>query len=435
MRSCFLAVAMFVGACGGQSEQTLIEGDDLEAAVDDQALTAELKATAGNLTVWFNPVLQSRLVNNEVRWVASGRANRNLSGVFSFVPDDAYGSATLTGPRTFEVSFASGSELNTILSDLRILVALTPVGSTQAVTAGVRFAPRFTSMSGSTRLTLTQAVSPVYANGGLTYRGRARATLPTATVSASTLDDATIRLGRRSTAGEWNVDFAFDDLALALSVPGVNSEKVEFVVNEAGRPRNKLAVLVATVSAVELTTQDPYQVWPPVRCTTEARACLNAKPIGTTDFGDCGSYRLVDACGLPNQIPGLYPSPDDFRVMDVALAQVRATLPAGKTVEVVGYGVNGRNATVELVGRAWMDQSGVENPTVVGTLTPGRLNTFLDGWNARSLVPAAQAVEFQKSFKALRIDSQRTMGATVERRSHVLLFFSTAARVIVITLQ
>ncbi len=422
----FFAVVTFL-SCGLQDARvTDLDAVELSEA-DDLALSTELRARAGALTVWFQPVLTSRLIDNRVRWVASGRASRDLAGVFSFVPDDAYAQATLTGPRTFELILDDASELNTVLSGTRLLVRFDVVGSTEAVYAGVQFAPRFGNLTGTSRMSVTPEVVPVYAHGGLTYRGRARTTSAAAILSASTPDDATFLLSRRAVAGQWNVDLSFESLALALSTPGVNADKVEFTLNENGTLRSKRAVLTATVSGLELTTADPYEVWFPTRCTTPVRACLNALPVGTTDFGDCGSYREVDACGLPNQVPSLYASPDDLTALDTALAQVRGTLPAGKSVSFSAFGVAGRNATVELVARAWIDQTGLSNATVVGALTPGQVNTLLDGWQARALVPAAQRVVYQNAFKAIRVD-----GAG---RTHVLLSFSTAARVVVLTLQ
>ena len=428
MRAPFFFIAAFTFLSCGPQEASVTDLDGVELSeADDLALSTELRARAGTLTVWFKPVLTSRLVDNRVRWVATGRASRDLTAVFSFVPDDAYAQATLTGARTFEVVLDDGSELNTVLSGTRLLVRFDVAGSTEAVYAGVHFAPRFVNITGSTRLSLTPEVVPVYAQGGLTYRGRARATSAAATLSASTLDDATFRLSRRAVAGQWNVDVSFESLALALSAPGVNADKVEFTLNENGTLRSKLAVLTATVSGLELTTADPYDVWFPTRCTTAVRACLNALPVGTTDFGDCGSYREVDACGLPNQLPGLYASPDDLTALDTALAQVRGSLPAGKSVSFSAFGVDGRNATVELVARAWVDQSGLDDALVAGALTPGQVNTLLDGWQARALVPAAQRVVYQSAFKALRVNEGG--------RTHVLLSFSTAARVVVLTLQ
>ena len=155
------------------------------------------------------------------------------------------------------------------------------------------------------------------------------------------------------------------------------------------------------------------------------RTCLNATPVGATDFGDCGSYREVNACGLPNQIPSLVPSPDDLTPLNQALAALQT--PAGKTVSYSVFGLHStRNVTPELAARAWLDQTGT-TATIGTALTPGQVNTLLDGWSARTMVPAAQRAMYQNTFRALRLD-----GAG---QTHVLLYFSSAARMVVFTLR
>jgi hypothetical protein len=288
-------VAAFLVGCGPQDKLLSDDMGSEELVTDEAELAGELRASVGPLTVWVKTVLQPRLVNNEVRWVVQGRANQNLGGVFSFVPDDAYGQAVMTGPRTFEVSFDSMSELNTILSGLPVLVSVTPQGSTSSVaTARVSFAPRFTSFTGSTRVFIGSAVTPVLVNDNLQYRGFARVPAG-ARLSASTLDDATITVTPRPTRGEFNVNFDFDNLRASLSETGVGAKRVEFVAAESETVlRNKLGVLVATATKLQLTTGDAYAVWPPQGCEDRVRRCIGT--IRNGDFSACGSYREVNAC-------------------------------------------------------------------------------------------------------------------------------------------
>ena len=422
--SFFLVV--FLAACGGPT--SVVDdsvSDDVEAQTDAE-LTKLVRAEGGGLTVTLKPVLIARVENNQKKWIMQATASRDLSEAFSFVPDDAFGEARLTGARTFEVALTDGHELNSILSGLKLLVKLTPQGSTRSVTAGIDLQPRFLSSKGSTRIIVVPELNPVYARGGLTYRGRARAASGTLT-SATTPDAATINVSLRTTGlGEYDVDFTYDNLSLALDVPGPTAVPVQFNgASTTGQVRTKLSVLGATVKGLALTTDDPYQVWPSARCPTEVRTCLNATPVGATDFGDCGSYREVNACGLPNQIPSLFPSPDDLTPLNQALAALQT--PAGKTVAYSVFGLHStRNVTPELAARAWLDQTST-TATIGATLTPGQVNTLLDGWNARTMVPAAQRAMFQNSFRALRLD-----GAG---QTHVLLYFSSAARMVVFTLR
>jgi hypothetical protein len=217
------------------------------------------------------------------------------------------------------------------------------------------------------------------------------------------------------------------DLALARGMEHVCVLDHGIVI-ESGAPAQVLQTPQhesVTVKGLALTIDDPYQVWPSARCPTAVRTCLNATPVGATDFGDCGSYREVNACGLPNQVPSLFPSPDDLTPLNQALAALQT--PAGKTVSYSVFGLHStRNVTPELAARAWLDQTST-TATVGATLTPGQVNTLLDGWSARTMVPAAQRAMFQNSFRALRLDG--------DGQTHVLLYFSSAARMVVLTLR
>ncbi|MCU0698442.1 MAG: hypothetical protein MUC96_18230 [Myxococcaceae bacterium] len=414
----FLLVVSLFG-CGGGAVELVDEVDDVEAQADAE-LTRAVRAEGGGLTVWVKPVLVARGVGAQRKWVIEGSTSRDLEGAFSFVPDDAFGEAQVTGPRTFEVALAEGYELNSITSGLRLLVNLTPRGATKPITAGLDLLPRFTAMRGSTRVTLTPPeLSPVYARGGLVYRGRVRVAAGTLT-AVTGADGVALPTQGTTSAGVSDVDFSYE--ALARSLGGTVTATARSID---GQARTKTATLSVTVRAVQLTTADPYQVWPPVGCPTAVRTCLNATPVGATDFGACGSYREVSACGLPNQVPALFASPDDLTALDQALAALQ--VPAGKRVTFSAYGLHStRNVTPELAARGWLEATSTR-AAVTGTLTAGQVNTLLDGWSARSLVPAAQRVVYQTSFRAVRLDEP---GAT-----HVVLYFSGAARLVVFTLR
>jgi hypothetical protein len=425
MRSLLVVCIFSIFACGPQD--AFVDGD-FESASEMAALSSEIRANLNGLTVWMKPQLSKRIENNQTRWVATGRTNQDLSNVFSFIPDDAYAQATLTGARTFEVSFDNQSELNTLLSDFRLFVALTPVGASEAITASLNFSPQFVGLSGSSRMLLGPVLSPVHVKGALTYRTQLTTLDPAATLSSS----ANAVIGKSNmTPGRFNIDFSFDSLALALDVPQTNARKVEFVATESnGSVRKKRGVLTTVLSKLELTSEDPYEFWPTQTCAVAVRNCLNSKPIGTTDFASCGTYRQVEVCGLPNQLPVLRPSPDDLRALETAIAQVRASLPAVKKIRYEAFYVEGRNATAQLVAQAWITQAS-SGSTVVGPLTPSKVNTLLDGHQARRLVGAAQQVVFQNAFQAIQL---KTLAGPNEG-THVLLYFSSAARAVVITMQ
>ena len=414
-----LALVGFFGC--GASDAVLDDVDSQDDATTDATLVRDVRGTGGGLSVALKPTLALRAG----RWVLQGTASQDLTAVSSFVPDDAFGEATLTGARTFEVSFDSMSELNTVLSGLRLLVDLTPAGATKAITLGVDLAPRFTSTAGSTRVLLTPEVAPVFARGGLTYR----ATVRTAVSTLTSVSNGA-QFSARTPPGEYSVDFTFDALRSALD-DGAAGRRVEFVATAStGVLRAKTALLVAAVKTVEVTTADPYQVWPAAACTEPVRACLAATPLGATDFGDCGTYRQVNRCGLPHQVPALFGSPDDLSALNQALALVAP--PAGRTVTFGAFGLfDNRNVTADLAARGWLRQVGGTG-TVGAVLTPGQVNTLLDGWNARSLVPALQHTVLQNSFKAIRVDSISSTGA---QELHIVVLFTTASRLTVFSLR
>ncbi len=419
MRLMALGVVGLLGCGVGASSVNEAFDDDFEAVAD--AELANVKGTGSGLTVTAKAVLEPRQVGSETRWVLSATTNKDLSEVFSFVPDDAFGQATVVGPRAFEVSVDSRSELNTVLSGLKLLVNVTPVGSTRPVTVGLDLEPRFVGISGSTRIVVRPEVSPVFARGGLTYRGFARTA---SSVLSSVSNQA--QFAERAVQGEYDVDFSFDALVSALDAPATNAKRVQFKATApTGTLRTKTATLSAAVRKIALTTGDPYEVWPAASCTPEVKACLEATPIGTTDFGACGTYRQVSRCGLPHQVPALFASPDDLTALTQALAAIIP--PSGKSVSFSAYGLfDNRNVTVDLAARGWMQQANVAG-TLGAVLTPGQVNTLLDGWNARSLVPATQQTVLQQSFKAIRVDSAQG--------THIVLLFTSASRVTVFTLR
>jgi hypothetical protein len=421
MRSPFFvafAVVSLLGCGGGLVEVDALGEADVEAETDAE-LTRSLRAEGGGLTVWVKPVLTKRVVGSQVKWVLEGSTSRDLEGAFSFVPDDAFGEAMVTGARSFEVALADGHELNSILSGLRLLVNLSPRDASRPITAGIDLQPRFTSMRGSTRVMLSPPeLRPVYARGGLSYRGQVRVASGTLT-AVTGVDGVALPTQAAVGAGESSIDFTYE--ALARSLGGVVQATARSVD---GQTRVKTATLSVTTKSVQLTTADPYEVWT-TTCPTEVRACLNATPAGATDFGACGSYREVSRCGLPNQVPSLFPSPDDVSALTQALAALQ--VPAGKTVSFSAWGLQStRNVTVELAARGWLEATGTQ-ATVGATLTAGQVNALLDGWNARSLVPAMQRVVLQTSFRAVRLDGP---GVT-----HVMLYSSGAFRLTVFTLR
>ncbi len=276
------------------------ERDDPEAtSAEDAQLTAsaastggEVRVRVGELTVWVKPLVKPAYVAGELVATIEGRASRDLADVFSFVPDDAFGNATLTGKRTFSIALRGGSELNSILSGLPLFVRLESGGRTWF--ASIDLGARFARFAGDSGLFVESAIRPVYFEDGvsnLRYRGRASA--PGATsLTASTDDDSDGDVLARG-AGKFDIDWDYNRFQLVFDYP-------EFPVffSAFGGPKelHKTAGVDLVVGKVGLTTQDPYEVWPTTSCSKSVRACLQKLPAGTKDLGACGTYRQVARC-------------------------------------------------------------------------------------------------------------------------------------------
>ncbi len=265
-------------------------GDHDDGAGDDAKAdgTGEVRARIEGLTVWMDPAAY-RVASGA--WIVEGRASRNLAEVFSFVPDDAFAEAAITGKRTFTLTFRDGHELNTMLSGLPLFVKVTPVTGAPA-TAAVWLQPELARISGSTKINLHSAIEPVWVGGELAYRGVATTTNGWAGL-AVTVSGGVAPTVRARTARTSELDWAFDGL---LASADASSDRVRVTASRQGVVVEKTAAIDFAVQRLALTRRDPYEVWQR-DCDDDVRACLIALPDGAVDAGDCGSYREVQACG------------------------------------------------------------------------------------------------------------------------------------------
>jgi hypothetical protein len=248
---------------------------------------AELHTRIDGLTVWLDAGAHAETRDGRRVWVVGGRASRDLDAVFSFVPDDAYASAKVISARRFEVVLEDGSEINTLLSGLPLFVNVTPKSGV-AATAAFWMAPRFTGFTGAEKLFVEEAIRPVWVAGELVYRARAHANAPYAQLDVATpAPPAIVTEGVR----RWKLDWSFDQMIQAVAKP------VAFTATSAaGASVGKRAALDFEVNRLELTRDDPYQVWAE-SCEPAVKACLAALPAGQLDTERCGSYRQVLYCG------------------------------------------------------------------------------------------------------------------------------------------
>lgn len=272
------ATLMTIPAC---AVDAVDPADVDEVTVDDGKAdaTAELRVRVDGLTVWMDPVAR----RTPAGWVIDGRASRNLAGVSSWVPDDAFAEAAITSARSFTVTFALGHELNTMLSGLPIFVDLDPTTGASA-TAAVWIKPRLTGFAGSSRIYLNTTIDPVYVGGELVYRGGATTAAGYGELAA--WGDAGPATVTAQPSRKFRIDWTYDALANAGTVHATARKDAATV--------EKTATLQVAVARLGLTRLDPSVVWERT-CEADVQACLDG--LSGADAGACGSYREVQACG------------------------------------------------------------------------------------------------------------------------------------------
>jgi hypothetical protein len=410
----------------GALEATAIESDS-EIVADGAELTTELKATTAGVTVYVTPLLTTR----GTRFLVSGRASKDLSAVASRQDDVPFGTASLTGARTFEVSLNQTTELGALLAGAPVFLDVTTRGGT-LVTARLLLVARATQISGSTKVTVPSTISPVAARGTLIFRNTPKTVTAGANLSV-VVGSQRIAVGQGATSNQWNVDLTLEQLRAGLT----SSEPVTYTALEpSGTSRVKTATLTATVSSLAVTTQPSDVAWPDLTCASSVQDCLNHVAVGVDDFAVCGSFQAVMACGLPNQVPTLLPTNDDLTSLTQAVAAVKAALPSNESLSVAVYDIDASTPpAIELVNRAWLDQGSLQSVTVVGSVSAANVNDALDAFGARALVPAAQKVVGQNAWRGFETDSQKTTRGVVTRTRNLLLQFPASERLVVFSLS
>lgn len=215
-------------------------GDYDESTTDDKADTTEVRVRIDGLTVWVDPVARRTAAG----YVIDGRASRNLAGVHSWVPDDAFATTAITGPRSFTVTYAPGHELNTMLAGTPIFVDLDPVTGEDA-TAAVFVKPRLTGFAGSSKLYVHKTVAPVLVYGELAYRGTVTASDGYGALASDNGDVTQLD------ATHFAIDWSYSAIATGVRVTATKGTATV----------TKTATLEVAVARLGLTRQDAREVW------------------------------------------------------------------------------------------------------------------------------------------------------------------------------
>jgi hypothetical protein len=305
-------VALAAPAC---SSQNPVEEETGAAA--SAAAATKISAAVGSLTLTFDTMSTFEDRAGGRALILHATANRYLKNVFSFVPDDAFGQANIISERRLEIVLYEGHEVNTLLSGLPLFLTVeTFTGTPTLYTAQVKIEPQFYYFLGSTSIWIDEPVRPVYAVNGtdtLVYRGAADALADQLTVTAPDGAPTVTRVD----ADSFRLDWLYPALYLAVD-PHTTPLTFTADLSGGGGTVEKTARLVTRVVGLELTTDDPYAVWPTPECDPAVFACYNDAPMGTTDFGSCGTYREVSRCVYADECDVMPPAPLSLAPIDAS---------------------------------------------------------------------------------------------------------------------
>lgn len=293
-----LAVACLaaLAACNVSPESTV---EETETGTTTAAATAtRLYATVGNNELSFETLGTFEDRDGVRALIIRATSNRYVAGAFSFVPDDAFGTANVISERRFEIVLPEGHELNTVLSGLPLFVRVdTFTGTPRSYTARIVIAPRFFDFRGDYRIWIDEEVNPIYyvqGNDNLLYRGHAPVSIPYVDWLTVTAPDGVPYVHGRPS---FRLGWTYPMLKQAIDP---HTEPFHFAAGSDDGPiAEKTARLVARVTELAVTDGDPYDVWPTPACDPAVYNCYHSAPAGTWDFGHCGTYRQVLRCKYP----------------------------------------------------------------------------------------------------------------------------------------
>lgn len=430
-----LATALAVVGMGCASQTAAPEGDayTTDGKYDSASVESDgrWKAHTTNFTVWLDPTVVRETRRGKEAWVLRGRTSKNLTDVHTWIFDDAFGTAKVLSPRTFEVVVSGGQEINSMLSGLRLFLSFDATGEKESITAAVTLAATFSSPESPSRLWINETVRPIWVDG-LRYRGRVRGE-DLAKITATAADGTRLAVNRRAgSATTWDLDMSFSRLHAAAA--GVGGEVLFEAESLTGRSYVKRATLSVVVDGFGLTRLPAEDVWgADGACDSGVQACLRDLSLTEKDTEACGNYRDVTPCNIRAALPTLGVAPDDRSALDAALNAVSASLGAHEQVAADNFYVQntgGNPADLEQVTAAYLTLLRIESTaTVVPSLTNAAVKAELGTFDGEALLPAAQKVVLQQSFKAAKVT---VSSLPPWNETRLLLYFPAAGRLVVI---
>jgi hypothetical protein len=287
---CVAFLAMLLGACAAEPGTT----DEADVVLDDEGkadTATETRVRTGETSLWVRNAIERELrADGRDVFVVRGRTSRDLTDGSAFVFDDVKGDWAKLSTRTFEVTYAADDLGFLEGQDHFVRNHFKPSADRpENLTARIAARTRLTGFTGS-GMWLSSDVAPVVYAGQVVFRVSGNA--------SSKLYGLRARVGdlylapRQLDDTHFEIDLSRDDvLALAGTTASLQVE-----VDLIGGTRTKSAKLVLRLARLGMTSEDPYEVWPPLGCEDEVRACLDGLPAGTLDTADCGEALEVQQC-------------------------------------------------------------------------------------------------------------------------------------------
>jgi hypothetical protein len=339
-----LVSLLFCLSVAGCAVDSGLPGSGDDTATEDVAATESLVAKAPGVTVWVDPRLAPEWRFERPVWVLRGRASKDLESVLAFQSDDEYGDAQLVSKRKFEVTL-DAPLVEGLIAGRRLFVHLDPVSGTQPGYAiSVRVTPRLGGFSGSSKVWVDGAFSPVFVGAELLFRSGVSTAASVGSLSVTAEEASKPRVS--GGAGDWTVEWNGSGLLLAAQI---GADPVWFAAKSGSSTASKAAALEIRASELGVTTGSAFDMWPEAACQAAVASCLEAMPDALGDTAACGAAMEVLACDHDHDRPAV-PHPSVFatdlrRELNQWYWEHQADVAGGATVLAAQAAVTARGVT------------------------------------------------------------------------------------------
>jgi hypothetical protein len=268
----FVAVSALLAAglagCGGAESES-----------EPESQTADLSATSGNFSLSLN-VLTSSGGTARIH----GVANQPLTTAFAFIPDDQIGTTKLA-TKTFTSSFLK-NELPLFLNGRPAFFSVTTASNLAFAARGDLGVKMHIASPIGIKVTSTAASVLVNGTPYIRVKGTFTDPLVAAKTSINGVDvDGTVN------GKNWSFDYPLPFMGDAIA----NQNQIWILLTTKFDDFSGELDASLKMKAVNLTTGDPYAVWPAPTCTPAMLKCIQM-PGNTVDTSACGDAFHVGPC-------------------------------------------------------------------------------------------------------------------------------------------